>query len=174
MQTILAQAADILLICASLGAAIYCMVLSRRLTRLGSFDKGIGGAIAVLSAQVEEMKTALGAAKAGTDGAERQLEDLVGQAREISAELEMMIAACHDFAETAIDAQTAAGSTVEFRRDPTRLSAVGGTKDTGRIDGDAAGTDAAGGSVPVFGSRRGTTSAQAPIPMFRHRAAAKG
>jgi hypothetical protein len=102
---LLSYVTDLLLVTASLGAAAYCMVLSRRLSRLGSFDKGIGSAIAVLSAQVEEMKAALGEAKAGSDGAGRQLKDLVRQAQDISAELEMMIAACHDFAETAIQVQ---------------------------------------------------------------------
>jgi hypothetical protein len=86
------------------------MVLSRRLTRLGSFDKGIGSAIAVLSAQVEEMKSALGEAKAGSDGAGQHLNGLVRQAQDISAELEMMIAACHDFAETAIEVQNRTGT----------------------------------------------------------------
>lgn len=109
MAVLLSYAADLLLVTASLGAAVYCMILSRRLTRLGSFDKGIGSAIAVLSAQVDEMKAALGEARAGSEGAGRHLADLVRQAQDISAELEMMIAACHDFAETAIEVQTDTG-----------------------------------------------------------------
>lgn len=109
MAALLSYVADLLLVTASLGAAAYCMILSRRLMRLGSFDKGIGSAIAVLSAQVDEMKAALGDAKAGSEGAGRQLADLVRQAQDISAELEMMIAACHDFAEAAIEVQTDAG-----------------------------------------------------------------
>ena len=107
MPSYLSHAADILMIAAAAGAAIYCMILSRRLSRLTSFDSGIGGAIAVLSAQVDEMKAALAEAKAGTDGAGSQLRDLIGQAREISGELELMIAACHDFAEEALVVQTA-------------------------------------------------------------------
>ena len=97
--------ADLLMVAASLGAAIYCMVLSRRLSRLSSFDKGIGGAIAVMSQQVDEMKSALSEARSGTDGAGHQLQSLVSQAREISGELELMIAACHDFAEQAMVVQ---------------------------------------------------------------------
>jgi hypothetical protein len=176
MQTLLTYAADILLMTASLGAAAYCMILSRRLTRLGSFDKGIGSAIAVLSAQVEEMKAALGEAKAGSDGAGKHLNDLVGQAREISAELEMMIAACHDFAETAIDVQSrpateapedaadrAMSTPPEREPDVAFVSAVerGGPQD-----------------APVFGSRRsrGTEispqETAEPVAVFRHRKAA--
>jgi hypothetical protein len=105
MTLILMYGADILVTIASLGAMAYCMVLSRRLSRLTSFDKGLGGAIAVMSSQVDEMKNALREAKAGSDGAGNQLGDLVLQARDISAELEMMIAACHDFAEEAISVQ---------------------------------------------------------------------
>ena len=99
--------ADLLMIAASSGAAVYCLILSRRLSRLSSFDKGIGGAIAVLSAQVDEMKVALAEARVSSDGASHQLQDLVRQAREISGELELMIAACHDFAEEAMTVQGA-------------------------------------------------------------------
>lgn len=101
-----ALVADILMIAASAGAASYCMILSRRLSRLSSFDKGIGGAIAVLSAQVDEMKAALAETRLGTDDARTHLQDLVRQARDISGELELMIAACHDFAEEAMSVQT--------------------------------------------------------------------
>jgi hypothetical protein len=101
MPSYLSLLADALMIAASAGAAVYCLVLSRRLSRLTGFDSGIGGAIAVLSVQVEEMKTALAAAKAGSDGAGAHLRELVGQAQQISSELELMIAACHDFAEQA-------------------------------------------------------------------------
>lgn len=99
--------ADLLMIAASSGAAIYCLILSRRLSRLTSFDKGIGGAIAVLSAQVDEMKAAVAEARAGADGVSHQLQDQMKQARDISKELELMIAACHDFAEEAMFVQAA-------------------------------------------------------------------
>ena len=109
MNILMSYGADFLVILASLGAMAYCMVLSRRLSRLTSFDKGLGGAIAVMSAQVDEMKAVLLEAKAGSDGAENQLNNLVHQARDISSELEMMIAACHDFAEEAISVQAPTG-----------------------------------------------------------------
>lgn len=105
MQIYMSLIADFLMVVASGSAAVYCIILSRRLTRLTSFDKGIGGAIAVLSAQVDEMKAALADAKQGTDGAGTHLQGLVRQARDISSELELMIAACHDFAEQALVVQ---------------------------------------------------------------------
>lgn len=193
MQGVLGYLADLLLMTGSLGAAAYCMVLSRRLTRLGSFDKGIGSAIAVLSAQVEEMKAALSEVKAGSDGAGQQLNDLVGQAREISAELEMMIAACHDFAETAIDVQTGpvhpqmAEETAEqvADRDMTaEANAARPSQAQREMDegsellaqaSEPGGADTPDGETPVFGSRRAAQHAaeDAAVPVFR-RATAGG
>jgi len=147
MTLFLAYAADILMILASLGAACYCLILSRRLSRLTSFDKGIGGAIAVLSAQVDEMKSALAEAKAGSDGAGQHLNELVRQARDISGELELMIAACHDFAEEALVVQTGASAMSEKAPNPKPEPAEQGV------------------AMPVFGSRRAMTSAG---PVFRH------
>lgn len=193
MQGVLGYLADLLLMTGSLGAAAYCMVLSRRLTRLGSFDKGIGSAIAVLSAQVEEMKAALSDVKAGSDGAGQQLNDLVGQAREISAELEMMIAACHDFAETAIDVQSGSASPQmpgqhseiiadrameeeAAARHPAKRSDRTDSPPDRPIEDDAPATsDEPEEARPVFGSRRSTQreSEEDALPMFR-RATAGG
>lgn len=182
MQMILSYAADILLMTASLGAAAYCMILSRRLTKLGSFDKGIGSAIAVMSAQVEEMKTALGEAKAGSDGAGTHLNDLVRQAREISAELEMMIAACHDFAETAIDVQSRPDADAPERaadRAMSKPDAIGEPLDDHDDVLFVSTVDrAAGDESPMFGSRRGRSAEadhgkeEVPEAVFRHRNAA--
>jgi methyl-accepting chemotaxis protein len=175
MQNLLNQIADILLVAASLGAAAYCMVLSRRLKKLGSFDKGIGSAIAVLSAQVDEMKTALREAKAGSDGASENLNDLVRQARDISAELEMMIAACHDFAETAIDVQSRNSTPADLQEKAADRTGSGGSE----VDFKSAFASVAHRDrveeLPVFGSRRGgaadqgTASPEDAVAVFRHR-----
>jgi hypothetical protein len=181
MPLLLSYLTDLLLVSASLGAAAYCMVLSRRLSRLGSFDDGIGSAIAVLSAQVEEMKAALGEAKAGSDGAGRQLNDLVRQAQEISAELEMMIAACHDFAETAIQVQNGPsagnGGAPERAADDAfmatdRLVEMPLGQQAATIE-DANDGDELSAAMPVFGTRRNPTpetDGENAVPMFRHRA----
>lgn len=151
MWPYLSLLADALMIAASAGAGGYCLILSRRLSRLTSFDTGIGGAIAVLSAQVDEMKTALTKAKDGSDAAGTELGGLVRQAREISSELELMIAACHDFAEDALVAQSrdapAAGSAAR----PVHQSAP---------------PEDVADPIPIFGTRR-----QPPVePVFRHQA----
>lgn len=160
MMTYLSHIADILMIAASAGAAIYCLILSRRLSRLTSFDSGIGGAIAVLSAQVDDMKSALAEAKAETEGAGTHLRDLIGQAREISGELELMIAACHDFAEEALVVQTApAPADVSVTVD----AAVPAPDAAERPEIEDSATP-----VPIFGTRR----AAAPEPVFRRHAQA--
>lgn len=159
MLIYLSHVADILMIAASTGAAIYCLILSRRLSRLTSFDSGIGGAIAVLSAQVDEMKAALAEAKVGTDGAGSQLRDLIGQARDISGELELMIAACHDFAEEALLVQTApAGSPAP--------AAVAAEPPVPVEPAPPPPAEEGVTPVPIFGTRR----AMVPEPVFRRHA----
>lgn len=152
------------MIAASTAAAVYCLILSRRLSRLTSFDSGLGGAIAVLSAQVDDMRAALAETKTGTDRAGTRLGELVRQASEISKELELMIAACHDFAEEALVVQADA---------PARGS--GSHPAMGTADATPAASVVPEGSdpaperaAPVFGTRRQPSVE----PMFRRRAQA--
>ena len=164
MTFLLSYGADLLVLLASLGAMGYCLVLSRRLNRLTSFDKGIGGAIAVMSSQVDEMKAALHQAKAGSDGEGKQLSELVQQARDISTELEMMIAACHDFAEDALAAQALK------RPDDERSEGHGPASEARETPMEEPQTDV----TPIFGSRRAKQDAASqseaePTALFRHR-----
>ncbi|MEO0387963.1 MAG: hypothetical protein AAF281_10595 [Pseudomonadota bacterium] len=87
--------ADGLLIAAAATAALYCWVLSRRLTALRNLDRGLGGAIASLSAQVEETRSSLAEAKAATREQSRDLSDLTARAEVAAGRLEMMLAALH-------------------------------------------------------------------------------
>lgn len=88
--------ADILLVAGALGAAIYCMVLARRLKQFNGLEKGMGGAIAVLSVQVDEMTKALEAAQVAAKASSSKLEALNGRAEHAAARLELMLAALHD------------------------------------------------------------------------------
>ena len=56
--------ADIFLGAGALGAAVYCLVLARRLNRFNDLEKGVGGAVAVLSSQVDDLTSALTEAQA--------------------------------------------------------------------------------------------------------------
>lgn len=97
----MALIADILLIAGALGATLYCHVLARRLRRFNDLEKGMGGAIAVLSAQVDDMTRALqvaqNSARHSTDG----LESLTGRAEDVARRLELLVAALHDLPEEA-------------------------------------------------------------------------
>ena len=48
--------ADVPLISGTLAAGIFCIILSKRLSRLNDLEKGVGGAVSVLSVQVDNLK----------------------------------------------------------------------------------------------------------------------
>lgn len=93
---ILAQLSDILLIGGAIGAAFYCIVLARRLNRFNDLEKGVGGAIAVLSAQVDDMTRALRQTREAAGASSRNLEELTARADEVARRLELLVASLHD------------------------------------------------------------------------------
>lgn len=88
--------ADILLIAGALGAAVYCVVLSRRLSRFTDLEKGVGGAIAVLSAQVDDMNKALEKAREAADTSTDTLDASTEKAEGVAKRLELLMASLHD------------------------------------------------------------------------------
>ena len=88
--------ADVLLGAGALGAAIYCYVLASRLKRFTTLESGMGGAIAVLSAQVDEMTRALEGARGAATGSASRLEELTLRAEAAAAKLELATATMHD------------------------------------------------------------------------------
>lgn len=88
--------ADILLVAGALGAGFYCFVLARRLNRFNDLEKGVGGAVAVLSAQVDDLNKSLVAARAMSDGSTKELGELTGRAETVAQRLELMMASMHD------------------------------------------------------------------------------
>ena len=88
--------ADMLLIAGSLGAAIYCLTLSRRLRRLNDMENGMGGAIAALSAKVDEMTKALEVARDSARNSTSSLDGLTGRAEDAAQRLELLVASLHD------------------------------------------------------------------------------
>ncbi len=99
--------ADILLVAGALGAALYCFVLARRLNRFNDLEKGVGGAVAVLSAQVDDLNKTLVAAQSAAEGSHSVLTDLTMRGETVAARLELLMAAMHDMPE-ARDASEAA------------------------------------------------------------------
>lgn len=88
--------ADILLVAGSFGAAIYCYVLAARLKRFTTLETGMGGAIAVLSAQVDDMTVALEKARGAADSSAESLEDLTARGEAVARRLELLVASLHD------------------------------------------------------------------------------
>lgn len=91
--------ADLLLAGGAFGAAVFCLVLSRRLKALTGLDSGLGAAIAVLSAQVDELNRALAGAQAAARGASDQLAQRTERAEAACRKLELLIASLHDLPE---------------------------------------------------------------------------
>ncbi|EAU46415.1 hypothetical protein [Salipiger bermudensis] len=91
--------ADILLAAGALGAGFYCFVLSRRLSRFTDLENGVGGAVAVLSAQVDDLTRTLGAAQSTAGESTVRLETLTARAEDAAKRLELMLASLHDLPE---------------------------------------------------------------------------
>ncbi|WP_225028363.1 hypothetical protein [Xinfangfangia pollutisoli] len=87
---------DSLLLAATIGAAVYCYVLAARLRRFTTLESGMGGAIAVLSAQVDDMTRALEKAQGVAGASEKRLEELTNRADVLAKRLELMVASLHD------------------------------------------------------------------------------
>lgn len=91
--------ADILLVAGSFGAAIYCWVLATRLKRFTTLESGMGGAIAVLSAQVDDMTVALEKARGAANHSADSLEALTARGEAVAKRLELLVASLHDLPE---------------------------------------------------------------------------
>lgn len=99
--------ADILLISGALAAAFYCVVLGRRLNRFNDLEKGVGGAVAVLSAQVDDLDKTLTAAQDAATHSEKSLAQLVQRAEETARQLELQMASLHDMTQAEIPTEAA-------------------------------------------------------------------
>lgn len=88
--------ADILLVAGALGAGFYCYILARRLSRFNDLETGVGGAVAVLSMQVDDLTKTLAAAQSSAGASGESLEKLTDRAESVAKRLELMVASMHD------------------------------------------------------------------------------
>jgi hypothetical protein len=88
--------ADILLTAGAIGAGVYCFVLGRRLNRFNDLEQGVGGAVAVLSAQVDDLNRTLNAAQQTAATSAETLTELTKRAEDMSRRLELQMASLHD------------------------------------------------------------------------------
>ncbi len=88
--------ADILLVAGALGAGFYCYILARRLSRFNDLENGVGGAVAVLSAQVDDLTKVLEAAQTTASASTMSLDALTDRAEGVAKRLELLVASMHD------------------------------------------------------------------------------
>jgi hypothetical protein len=88
--------ADILLVAGALGAGFYCFILARRLSRFNDLEKGVGGAVALLSSQVDDLTKTLNDAKQVADSSTNSLDGLTVRAEDVAKRLELLVASMHD------------------------------------------------------------------------------
>jgi hypothetical protein len=88
--------ADILLVAGALGAGFYCFILARRLTKFTDLENGVGGAVAVLSAQVDDLGKTLAAAQKTAGESSNSLGELTDRAEDVARRLELLVASMHD------------------------------------------------------------------------------
>lgn len=115
---------DILLGAGAFGAAIYCYILADRLRRFQTLESGMGGAIAVLSAQVDDMTRALEAARGTASSSAVGLETLTARAESVSARLELLVAAMHDLPDEVPDRKDSGRRMRVLRRRRSELEAA--------------------------------------------------
>jgi len=88
--------ADIFLTAGCIGAALYCYILGRRLRAFNDLERGMGGAVAVLSAQVDDLEKSVTAARSSASNSQQELESVTLRAEDVRRQLEIQIAALHD------------------------------------------------------------------------------
>ncbi|MCB2135647.1 MAG: hypothetical protein KDE08_06835 [Rhodobacteraceae bacterium] len=91
--------ADVLLGAGALGAGAYCWVLGRRLKAFNQLENGMGGAVAALSAQVDDLTRILDAARKTAAHSSDSLTKTTARAEAAAGKLELMLATMHDLPE---------------------------------------------------------------------------
>ena len=109
--------ADILLVAGALGAGFYCFILARRLSRFTDLENGVGGAVAVLSAQVDDLTRTLGNAQKTAGESTSSLGELTDRAEDVARRLELLVASMHDLPQNNTTPQPDPRETV-FMRHP--------------------------------------------------------
>lgn len=88
--------ADALMIIGALGAGVFCFVLAKRLSKFNDLESGMGGAVAVLSAQVDDLSKTLQAAQDTASSSTTSLDGLTERAETVAKRLELLVASMHD------------------------------------------------------------------------------
>lgn len=147
---------DIFLVAAALGATFYCFVLSRRLSKFTDLENGVGGAIAALSAQVEDMTRTLRSAQGAASASASSLGALTGRAEDAARRLELLVASMHDLPPMP-DASRSAADMARTQA-PAAVRTTIPTQAQAPVETDRT-EEGAGPTLPAFTSRRAASEA---------------
>lgn len=100
---ILGLISDVLLLAATCGMAIWCRMLSKRLRSFNDLDTGLGGTIATLTLQVDDLKASLAQATVQTIDRGASLDAATAQADDRIGRMEMLLASLDDLEAEAAD-----------------------------------------------------------------------
>jgi hypothetical protein len=95
----MSELADLLLAAGALAACAYCVVLSRRLRRFTDLENGVGGAVAVLAGQVDDLSRTFAGAQTATRSTAAALGEVCDRAEAAGRRIELLLAAMHDLPE---------------------------------------------------------------------------
>lgn len=149
LTTLAAMASDVLLGLGAAGAALYCMILSRRLKRFNNLENGVGGAVAVLSAQVDDMTKTLDEARASAESSARSLTTLTERAETSARKLEIMMASLHDLPDAPGPEEAAQDAT--WTKAMTKTTTEAKPEAETETSGDSLDAD---DTVPLFSTKR--------------------
>lgn len=98
---------NILIAAGAFGMAVYCAILSRRLRRFTDLEHGVGGAIAVLVAQVDDLKRTLVSTQKVAEQSRGISEKNLARAEAATRRLELLLASMSDLENAAIKSKAA-------------------------------------------------------------------
>lgn len=100
--------ANIMLAAGAFGLAAYCFILQKKISKFAQLEDGMGGAIAVLSAQVDDMTKVLTKAQSAAEDSTLKLNNLTTRAEASAIRLELLLSSLHDLPEPEDDSQSEA------------------------------------------------------------------
>lgn len=112
--------ANIMLAAGAFGLAAYCFVLQKKISKFSQLEDGMGGAIAVLSVQVDELTKALSKAQLAAADSSRKLEDLTARAEGAAVRLELLVSSLHDLPNSEADSTESPDRRMRFVRHRSR------------------------------------------------------
>ena len=91
----MALLADIMLASGALLAALYCLILSRRLRKFTDLESGIGSAVKMLSVKADALERSVKAAQASALQSVKTLDEVSDRAEAAARHLELLVASLH-------------------------------------------------------------------------------